>query len=207
MWGPQTWRVQSQRPSQDNGGVTLENHDIRSPGLTREPATPRYLLNPNWYFRMISRSQTLHVHSHGARECIAAISLQHHEIDKPGLTREVATPCYLLNPKYYLRMISGSQSWRVHSEGPCQYTCNISLENYKIGNPGLTREPATPTLFLGWKDHLHVIWGPQTWRLHSQRPCEDIRAITFAKLWNLNFWSKKSTKSPSWEWGKDGFRY
>ena len=31
------------------------------------------------------------------------------------------------------------------------------MENYKIGKPGLTRELATPILFLGWKDHLHVI--------------------------------------------------
>ena len=82
------------------------------------------------------------------------------------------------------------QSLHVESYRPCEYSGGISLENYKIGNPGLTREPATPILFLGWKDHLHVLWGPQTCRLHSQRPCQDIRAITFAKPWNLNFWSK-----------------
>ena len=35
-----------------------------------------------------------------------------------------------------------------------------------------------PGLWLGGKDHLHVIGGPQTWCLHSQRPCEQIRGIS-----------------------------
>ena len=73
MRSPQFFGVHLHCVCQYIGGVSLQNHKIHNPGVTREPAKPD-------------------ANSHQHCEYIGGISLQSQEIHSAALSREAATP-------------------------------------------------------------------------------------------------------------------